>query len=56
MVDIYKCEDCSWEGTEDEMGADCVSGGDECDEAWSNWICPGCGMWWNLEDYEIVDR
>jgi hypothetical protein len=51
MAQKYKCE-CSWVGTEKEMGADCCMG--DYDEMWSNWICPGCGMWWRLEDYARV--
>lgn len=42
--------DCGWKGREDEMDADALIGGD-C-EIWSNWICPGCGEWKQLEDYE----
>lgn len=51
----YRCptEDCGWEGTENEMGADFVSGGD--DEMWSNWICPKCGSWLRLEDYTLIE-
>ena len=41
---------CGWVGTEDEMGADACQMGD--DEAWSNWICPKCGAWERLSDYE----
>ncbi len=48
----YKCE-CGWVGTEKEMDADYTTGGD--DEMWSNWICPECGMWWDLDDYEEVE-
>ena len=45
----YKCPECDWIGTEGEMGADCT------ETAWSNWICPKCGYWNDLEDYEIVE-
>lgn len=47
----YKCPDCDWIGTEDEMGADFTSG---IEEMWSSWICPNCGVWWRLDDYELV--
>ena len=51
----YECE-CGWVGTEDEMVADSVVGDGEVDEIWSNWICPSCGEWADLEDYkEITD-
>jgi phage terminase large subunit GpA-like protein len=32
----------------DYVPADCG------DEMWSNWICPDCGQWQELEDYERV--
>ena len=48
----YKCE-CGWIGYECEMEADFIQV-DEGDEAWSNWICPSCGEWQELEDYEVV--
>jgi hypothetical protein len=35
------------------MRADAVQLGD--DEFWSNWICPNCGQWWQLEDYEVIE-
>lgn len=31
------------------MGADSTASGE-----WSNHICPGCGMWWDLSDYEEI--
>lgn len=48
---IYRCpdEDCSWEGPETEMGSDFS------EECWSNWICPGCGEWHSLEDYNLKE-
>ena len=49
----YQCKECMWVGVEADMEADYI-GGDE-GESWSNWICPQCGTWWQLEDYEIVD-
>jgi len=54
----YKCrtEGCGWVGTEDEMGADSMAGGECCDEVWSNHICPACDTWAiDLEDYERKD-
>ena len=48
--ETYDDEQCGWVGTEDEMGADAAQMGD--DEAWSNWICPKCGEWARLSDYE----
>jgi len=48
----YRCE-CGWEGTQDEMSGDYKEGIDG--EWWSNWICPKCDEWWQLEDYEVVD-
>ena len=50
----YKCPECGWIGTEDEMECDYIPGppGEEySEEVWSNWICPKCHMWWQLEDY-----
>ena len=48
----YKCPDCEWVGSEEEMGADATIGGRE--EMWSNWICPKCGRWHELEDYDKI--
>ena len=43
----YKCQECGWIGTEDEM---------ESDDLWDNWVCPKC-KWWNvLNDYEIISE
>ena len=50
----YKCPECGWIGTEDEMQSDFLGGDDEMEEIWSDWICPNCGMWNMLESYEIV--
>lgn len=39
-------------GTEDDMESDYFSGppGEEySEEYWSNWICPSCHMWFQLE-------
>jgi hypothetical protein len=45
----YRCE-CGWEGTEAEMlGASCSYDDENCE--WSDWICPSCHTWWQLEDY-----
>jgi hypothetical protein len=39
-----------------EMDAEVVASNEDRansgDEAWSNTICPGCGRWLDLEDYE----
>jgi len=48
----YKCPKCNWIGTENEMEGDSISGCDGGDETWSNWICPECKTWHELEDYE----
>jgi predicted RNA-binding Zn-ribbon protein involved in translation (DUF1610 family) len=56
----YKCPKCEWVGTEKDMDADCFSYTDEEgnyeDEVWSNWICPSCGTWHQLEDYLKVEE
>jgi rubredoxin len=51
-VTRYKCPDCGWIGTENEMEADYIGGYEG--ESWSNWICPQCQTWWRLDDYEVV--
>lgn len=51
---LYKCPECGWVGTEEAMEADSVVINEDGDEAWSNWICPSCMTWFNLEDYEEV--
>ncbi len=51
--DKYKCDECGWIGTEDDMGADATGG---VDENWSNHICGGCGGWYTLEDYTKVEE
>jgi hypothetical protein len=48
----YRCPECGWVGTEDDMLADAMVISDDGDEAWSNWICPQCKEWWRLEDYQ----
>lgn len=56
----YKCPECNWIGTEDDMEADYMTYYDEDgiydDEAWSNWICPSCNTWHQLEDYSKVEE
>lgn len=47
----YRCT-CGWEGTQEAMGADAICGGDDGEEVWSNHICPECGHWGGLADYE----
>ena len=42
---------CGWVGTEAEMEADFTTG-----EARSNWICPKCGSWERLENYETLSE
>lgn len=51
LVNLYRCPDteCAWTGHEDDMGADFTDG-----EAWSNWICPKCGQWYWLANYEHI--
>src|SRR6188474_3310520 len=51
VLPLYKCPECGWVGTEDEMQADATGGEDE---AWSNWICGHCHAWLRLEDYAPV--
>jgi hypothetical protein len=52
----YKCPEngCDWVGTEDEMEADFQECEDRTEEVWSNWICPSCGYWHQLNNYEEV--
>ena len=50
-ISKYKCLECGWIGHEHEMGSDSRQGHDNADEAWSNWICPNCDEWQELEDY-----
>jgi predicted RNA-binding Zn-ribbon protein involved in translation (DUF1610 family) len=52
----YKCPTCGWIGTEFDMEADWESVNDCGDETWSNWICPQCGAWWELEDYCLLGK
>lgn len=46
----YECTHCGWKGTVSEMDADCVINTD----VWSNHICPECGEWQELGDYEEI--
>lgn len=48
----YKCPKCEWIGTEDEMEADYTDYLPPSEECWSNWICPSCKTWHQLDDYE----
>lgn len=48
----YECLECGWIGLESEMQSDSQETDDG--EAWSNWICPKCHTWWNLDDYVQV--
>ena len=50
----YKCPQCGWIGTTRQMLADAAEMGD--DEFWSNWICPSCGEWWQLENYTLLEE
>lgn len=45
----YECPKCGRRGQEMEMEIrrSEIAG----DELWSNWACPQCGTWWNLDDY-----
>ena len=45
-------EPCGWVGTEAEMKSDYIPADHHEDEIWSNWICPSCGNWAMLEDYD----
>lgn len=50
----YKCPECGWIGEESEMGADSIVSDDYTYETWSNWICPSCNTWQDLEDYKEI--
>jgi len=56
----YQCPECNWTGTETEMDADSFMYTDEQgnfeDEVWSNWICPQCATWHDLEDYKKITQ
>jgi rubredoxin len=52
----YQCPCCEWIGTENDMEADWFVWDDEGDEIWSNWICPSCNAWHQLEDYKKVEE
>jgi hypothetical protein len=49
----YKCPKCGCIGTEEDMEFDCIIGEDG-EECCCDWICPECGMWQFLDDYEII--
>jgi hypothetical protein len=38
------------------MGADWIVVDEDGGEAWSNWICPSCFTWHQLEDYTKLDN
>lgn len=38
------------------MDADWFVWDDEGGEVWSNWICPSCGTWHELDDYKQVEE
>ena len=56
----YKCLECGWVGTEDDMESDYyyiedVDGTIE-EEVWSNWICPECDIWYfDIDEYQEVE-
>jgi len=52
-MDKYKCPECGWIGTIEEMKADFIHF-DDGEEMWSNWICPSCEYWNQPEDYEKI--
>ena len=57
-MDKYQCPECGWIGEESEMESDyCYE--DERDnifgEYWSNWICPSCYTWQDLENYKKIN-
>lgn len=55
MTQKYKCLNCGWIGTEDQMDCD-YTGGLPSEEYWSNWICPGCFRWFSgTYEYEEVN-
>jgi len=49
----YKCPDCGWTGTEDEMKGDYLTMWPD-DEVWTNCICPECEAWHDLDDYIVL--
>lgn len=56
----YKCPECNWIGTENDMEADYITYYDEegmyDQEVWSNWICASCNAWHQLEEYTKVEE
>ena len=56
----YQCPECKWIGTENDMDADHFpivdDEGNYEDVVWSNWICPSCDTWHQLQDYLEVEE
>lgn len=52
----YKCFNCGWIGTEDEMDCDSywIDSPKDPDDIFCNTICPKCHGWYPLEDYEEI--
>lgn len=47
----WRCRACGAVHSKAEMGSNLISGNDDNDEVWSNWICPTCATWpTSLED------
>ena len=51
----YKCKECGTECTLDQMKSDFTIPGCGEDEEWSNWICPKCEVWFELDDWIKID-
>lgn len=49
----YRCKNCGFICTYEEMDSDTLPIGDG-DEAWSSSICPQCGRWEELENWESL--
>lgn len=50
----YRCPECGWVGTENDMSADYLTF-DDGGEIWSNNICPNCEAWHDIDDYEQLE-